>query len=325
MDFDTAYNTLNLDPKTDYTFQEIRKKYHLLALEYHPDKNTDIHAHEKFQKITEAYELLKPLYQEKNHNEYMREKNTKSYMDIVYEFFGDKKTDNKDFSPLIDIFRNECYEYTLHTIQQLDYSLLMELMKYIELYFKIFNIPEEIREKINKIILNRMSNVKYHIIRPSLQNLINNDISPVICHKENDDNDNDNDDDNDNDNDNDDNQNNANDEDYIYVPLWHKELIYDTTVILCQPILPDYISIDEDNNIFYKLELSLHSIWCETKKRENFIYLQEFPNIKIDISTLYIQEQQTIIFKGCGISRINSNNILDVREKSDLIIKILLL
>lgn len=295
MDFYTACKILNIDTKTDYTFADIRKKYHLLALEFHPDKNTDSNAHEKFQEITEAYELLKPLYE---HSADLNDRHSKSYIDIVYEFFGDLTTDKgltscyrkcKDYTPLINIFRNE---YTLHTIQNLDYGLLLDLSNYIELYFKIFNIAEDLREKIKHIIENRMSSIKYHELRPSLKNLKENDIFPFVYEEGN----------------------------TIYVPLWHKELIYDNIVICCHPILPEHISIDEDNNIIYKLELSLEHLW----QKGELIVLPEFPNIKIQRESLYIREQQTLIFKKEGISRINNNNILDIREKSNVIVNILL-
>ena len=316
MDFDTAYNILNLDPCEDYTIREIRKKYHILALEFHPDKNKNknknknsgIEANEKFQKISEAYELIKPLYENddtikdrekdigKGYKEEKREREKhsrdKSYMDIVYEFFGEISGGaNGNHSHIVDIFHNECYEYIIETIEKMDYSLLIELSRYIEMYFKIFNIPGGVREKISETISRRSRDMTYHEIRPSLRNLINNEIYPFvisdmplpIC----------------------------------YVPLWHRELIYDKRVIVCRPILPDHISLDDDNNILYRLELKMDDIWAV----EGLVafYLPEFPNIKIDYRDLYIRKVQTLVFRGgSGISRINSKNILDIREKGDL-------
>ncbi|CAK92623.1 unnamed protein product (macronuclear) [Paramecium tetraurelia] len=53
----TLYKLLNVEPKA--TQSEIKKSYRQLALQLHPDKNQeDANAKEKFQKISEAYQIL---------------------------------------------------------------------------------------------------------------------------------------------------------------------------------------------------------------------------------------------------------------------------
>ena len=44
--------------------EEIKKAYHKLALQFHPDKNKSDDAEEKFKEISEAYDIL---YNQKNH------------------------------------------------------------------------------------------------------------------------------------------------------------------------------------------------------------------------------------------------------------------
>lgn len=50
------YNILGLPSSASEN--EVRKKYRLLAMKYHPDKNSSESAQEKFIEITEAYEIL---------------------------------------------------------------------------------------------------------------------------------------------------------------------------------------------------------------------------------------------------------------------------
>ena len=63
MDKNSALKILNLD--NNYTIKEL-KKYYKLALKYHPDKNKDIEAEDKFKQCVEAYKFLQ---KEKNINE----------------------------------------------------------------------------------------------------------------------------------------------------------------------------------------------------------------------------------------------------------------
>lgn len=56
MQSDKYYKILGLSPGASE--QEIRKKYRVLAMKFHPDKNPDPNAEELFIQITEAYEIL---------------------------------------------------------------------------------------------------------------------------------------------------------------------------------------------------------------------------------------------------------------------------
>ncbi|KAI8096529.1 DnaJ domain-containing protein [Halteromyces radiatus] len=57
-----------LDLSENATEEEIKKAYRKLALKYHPDKNKDPDAQQKFQNISHAYEILSDPEQRKNYD-----------------------------------------------------------------------------------------------------------------------------------------------------------------------------------------------------------------------------------------------------------------
>lgn len=81
------YNILEIEPTSTET--EIKKAYHKLAKIYHPDKNKEPNANEKFQKIQSAYEILS---NDKTRQEYqkMNYKDKLSFVEILEKIINDR-------------------------------------------------------------------------------------------------------------------------------------------------------------------------------------------------------------------------------------------
>ncbi len=52
------YAILGLDKNIQYTDEEIKTAYHKMAMKYHPDRNKDAGAADKFKEIKKAYDVL---------------------------------------------------------------------------------------------------------------------------------------------------------------------------------------------------------------------------------------------------------------------------
>jgi len=113
------------------------------------------------------------------------------------------------------------------------------------------------------------------------------------------------------------------------VPLWHNELYFDAKdgteiIVLCQPVLPESVTIDENNNIYVKKEINIKTELTELINNK-FVSIELGEKwISIPISTLYIKQQQIYRLKGQGMSQIIEKDIYNISMKGDIIVSFLL-
>lgn len=291
MNYNIACNILNLKP--NFTYNELRKNYHILALQYHPDKNISEDASDVFKKINNAYDFLNNYLKDKNINTNEYDINSDeclpSYMNLISNFIKLLNLSKNESDKIINMFKNTCLEYIISSINSLEINTIVLISYYFNLYHNFFNISSESIEIIKETINNKLQSTNNYILNPTIDNLFNNDI---YCLEHN--------------------------NDIIYIPLWHKELQYDTINIKCIPLLNENITIDENNNIHYKIFINIEKIFTLNK-----LYIELSSNkYFIPVEKLYIKNYQIYTLYKCGISKINKNNILDIDNKSNIIVHI---
>ena len=307
---------------TNLDEEYLKKKYHKLALKWHPDKNNKICAKEKFQKISEAYDYLLNELNELNELNYSNNcginisktfvsLESKNYIDILSNFISSlfSETIKETYHELfLNVIKEISLGYDVITLtylrqkfDKLDKQKAIELYQLLYKYKHILYISNETLELVSLIIKEKYKNDRIFILKPSLKDIIEHNIYKLYVDKE-----------------------------FYLVPLWHNELYFDAPdgseiIVLCQPILPTNISIDENNNIFYEKYIKMDDDLLDLIKNNKCVSINlEDKWFSIPLNKLYLKEEQLYRFKCQGISQISEKEIYNIDVKADIIVKIIL-
>jgi len=293
MKTETAYKILDLDINDEkITINQIKRHYHTKALIYHPDKNKTPEAVSKFQEINTAYQHILRIREFSIHTE-----DNSSYKNILLLFLNkilENETSNTIFYNIINRITALCEEKAVILLEKLDKPTLIKTKTIMMKYMDELHITENLISKIDEIMKDKNEKDECIILNPSLHDLYERNLYKLTH------------------------------EDKIYIiPLWHHELIYDLDnnkdlYINCYPILPENIEIDEKNNVHVNVVYNINDIWGK-----EYIYVMcneiEYP---IQVNTLKMTQEQSVIFVKKGITKINTKDIYNISGRTDLFINI---
>lgn len=282
------YDACNiLDLPNVFCEKELKRKYYIKALLYHPDKNNNPHAKQWFQEVSNAYIYLNEY--DKTNNEYDKTNNEETYIKILENFLDGVLNKNTDVQQLLSILNNKYSELSIDLLNHFSKSTLLKLNNFINEYSDILHIKKDILNKFNELIQEHIKNDIIEIINPTLDNLINNDIYKFIYNSE-----------------------------IYYIPLWHHELIYELSnnllIVQCEPELPDYITFDQYNNLYVNLSTDIKSIL----KNDSIIINIGEKKCEIPINKLYIKPYQRYCFLKEGISLVDTKNIYNIENRGNI-------
>lgn len=308
MDYKQAFKILEIDvSKTNYndiTIELVKKKYHKLALQNHPDKNGNTpESNEKFKQINEAYDYLKNEIKNINPVELNEENNETSslYYDILQLFMKgilDGKYNDLFLNIVQDIVIG-CKKISLKLFDDLDKENSINIYIFLSKYKNILHLSQDTLDEIREIVIQKYDNVEIYKLNPNINDLLNNNVYKLY----------------------------VNDELFL-VPLWYNELYFDSSeneiIVLCDPELPENIKIDDDNNIYVEKLINLKTDIPNLILNNSCITVMiGDKSFDILVSELYMKREQYYRIKNQGLTKVNED-IYNVSEKADIIIKIIM-
>ena len=312
MDIQKAFEILEIN-SMDISLEKLKKKYHKLALKYHPDKNGNtIESKEKFQKINDAYFYLKSEIENDasgsastfNSSNASNAFNTFSYANILNMFIEnifkeDASTIDKTLlNNVIHIILNGCTQISLKLFETMDKERSIEIYTFLSKYKNILYISQDIINTIRDIIVEKYKNDEVYILNPSIDDLLDDNIYKLKI-----------------------------DDSTYFVPLWNSEVYFDGSgcdiIVKCVPELPTNITIDDNNILYVDLELPLNVSLFE---KENIEFQLGKKTYNINHTTLKLKKKQHhfIPNEGVLISEIhdffdnsaNTNNTTHINNNS---------
>ena len=275
MDFQTAIKTLELN--VGFSLVDVKRNYYKLSLKWHPDKNTSINSTKKFQEIAEAYEFLKIYLDLENSNE-TNETNKDDFLNMCNHFLSSliettktmtgNKITNEQIMNILKQLTTKCEKVSIKLFEGIDKESSILLFNYLVSYADILKISQETLNEIKNVIELKMKNDNIIILNPNIENLLNDEVYVLTFE----------------------------DKTY-YIPLWHNELIYDTTkgklIVKIEPELPPHLEIDDNNNIIVNLTTKINSLLVN----EKLIFKLGEKVFQMTSENLRIKKKTAILFK----------------------------
>ena len=316
MDYKKAFEILEIDTNntnyTDITIELIKKKYHKLALQNHPDKNGNTpESNEKFRQINEAYNYLKREIKNINSTYYETDdlenddQPSSVYFDIL-KLFIKGLLDGKYTDVFINIVQDIVSGYkkiSLKLFDNLDRENAINVYLFLSKYKNILHLSDSILDDIKEVVIQKYDNVEIYKLNPNINDLLYNNFYKLYV------------------------------KDVLYlVPLWHNEVYFDNEnenenneiIVICEPELPEGVKIDDDNNIYIEKTINIQTeLPSLVLNNESIIIEIGDQRYHILVSELSMKREQYYKIKNQGITKPN-DDVCNVSQKSDIIVKIML-
>jgi hypothetical protein len=257
------------------SLKELNKRYHLLALKHHPDKaQANINgegeydnATEKFKEINDAHKRVRDyFYSGCSTVEQDTEINMDTGYDSILQLFiktmiikitatSPLAPDSNAIQSLIHGIITKGIQSSVKLFRSMDKHTSLMIYDILSKNQELFGISREIMDELTCILEEKTSADMVVRLNPSLLDMLLDRVYIL----------------------------NEGGHSY-YIPLWHSELhfkrrvstsihmneeqepepeISGEIIVLCEPELPDNVTIDEDNNIYISLDINLQELFIK--------------------------------------------------------------
>jgi hypothetical protein len=314
MNYIDAFDILEIDKSVklnDITTDFLKKKYHKLALQYHPDKNGSTNESTiKFQKIGDAYNFLQReiniINNDCNNDNEDTYKDTDATSNINTDIYAEilslfmKNIFNGSYNEIILSIVKElvigCKKVSAQIFDNLDKDTTVHIYDFLSNNRSILHLSNELLDEIRELVIKKYDNVCLYKLNPTINDLLEHNVYKLYI-----------------------------DDKLFLVPLWHNEVYFDNSgceiIVICEPELPVNVFIDDDNNIH--METKINSLELPNIIMNNIPVKCIVGKKVIEIlpTELFMKREQYYRVKNTGLSKIK-NDIYDITELADLIIKI---
>lgn len=246
------------------SLKQLNKRYHLLALKHHPDKahvNGDDEGGRdgKFKEINDAHKRVRDYFYS-GCSDHDTEINIDTGYDSILQLFLKtiivKITATRPLAPDSNAIQSIIHGIITKGIQSsvkifrtMDKNTSIMIYDILSKNQELFGISREIMDELTSIIEEKTSTDMVVRLNPSLSDMLLDRVYIL----------------------------NEGGHSY-YIPLWHTELHFKRTVsanlhdvedvsgeiiVLCEPELPDNITIDDDNNIYISLDVNIQELFVK--------------------------------------------------------------
>ena len=315
MNCETAFKILEINLSetsyNDITLELLKKKYHKQALLNHPDKKGNTpESNEKFKQINEAYNYLK-----REISDTMGFDETKEYEDgfashynfesfswdsILQLFIAGmlKSKYSEAFSTIIKDIVSGYNKISQTLFDNLDKEMCLHIYSFLSKHRSTLHVSEDVLDEVKNIVLQKYNNVQIYKLNPSVTDLLNNNIYKLYI-----------------------------DNELFFVPLWHEEVYFESVegneiIVYCEPEMPSHILIDDNKNIYIEYNIDAYELPNIIQNECVSISICNNTTIQIPVANLYIKKEQYYTLKNQGISKIKEDDIHNITDKSDIIVKI---
>ena len=298
MDLEEALHIFEIENVSNLSQESLKKRYHKLALQNHPDKNGNTPTStQHFQRIQCAYEVLKREISIINNYTELGEEHinlNSGYTAILHLFIDGilKGKYNEFLSNIVKDIVSGCKEISLKLFEDMNKEQSLAVYNFIVKYKTLLRLTDNTLDKVREILLDKYKDMQIYVLNPSINDLFQNNVYKLEI-----------------------------DNKLYFVPLWHSELHFESDIVVkCNPELPENMEIDEDNNLVITERIPITFSLLNEKTRPIKIGNNSF---ELPLDQLFLRPVQTHVLRKKGISKILDADIYNIDEKADIIIKII--